>query len=177
MEETYQSLVNIVGADFVSRDPEERFIYSRDPGTMDPCEPDLVVMPDSTEEVRQIVLLANQKRIPIVPMGGGLVLSGITRPLKGGIVLDMKRMNRILEVNESGRSALVEAGASQGMLQAYLKKHHPGFKHSIPDAPPIGTIGIRFSFASKTICRTSSLESGITTMSGSEGSMVPGSRA
>ncbi len=140
MEEVYEALVKIVGAEYVSRDPEERFIYSRDPGTMEPCEPDLVVMPNSTEEVRQIVLLANQRRIPVVPMGGGLVLSGLTRPLKGGMVLDMKRMNRILEVNETSRSVLVEAGASQGMLQAYLKKHHPGLKHSIPDAPPIATI-------------------------------------
>jgi len=140
MEEIYRALVKIVGAGYVSRDPEERFIYSRDPGTMDPCEPDLVVMPNSTEEVRQIVLLANEKKIPVVPMGGGLVLSGLTRPLKGGMVLDMKRMNRILEVNETNRSAIVEAGTSQGMLQAYLKKHHPGFKHSIPDAPPIATV-------------------------------------
>jgi glycolate oxidase len=52
----------------------------------------------------------------------------------------MKRMNRILEINETSRYALVEAGTSQGMLQAYLKKHHPGLKHSIPDAPPIATI-------------------------------------
>lgn len=140
MEEIYQALVKIVGAAYVSRDPEERFIYARDPGTMEPCEPDLVVMPNSTEEVQQIVLLANRKRVPIVPMGGGLVLSGLTRPLKGGMVLDMKRMNRILEVDETGRSVIVEAGASQGMLQAHLRKHHPGLKHSIPDAPPIATI-------------------------------------
>jgi len=140
MEDVYQALVKIVGAEYVSMAPEERFIYARDPGTMEPSEPDLVAMPNSAEEVRQIVLLANDKRVPVVPMGGGLVLSGLTRPLKGGIVLDMKRMNRILEVSEMGRSVLVEAGASQGMLQAYLKKHHPGFKHSIPDSPPIATI-------------------------------------
>ncbi|NIP91961.1 MAG: FAD-dependent oxidoreductase, partial [Akkermansiaceae bacterium] len=107
---------------------------------MEPREPDLVVMPDSSEEVQKIMALATEKGIPVVPMGGGLVLSGLTRPLKGGIVLDMKRMNRILEVNETSRSVLVEAGASQGMLQAYLRKHHPGLKHSIPDAPPIATI-------------------------------------
>jgi len=73
-------------------------------------------------------------------MGGGLTLSGICRPLKGGIVLDMKRMNRILEVNETSRYAVMEAGASQGMLKAHLKKHHPSLKHSIPDAPPIATV-------------------------------------
>jgi glycolate oxidase len=140
MKEIYDALVKIVGPECVSNHPEERFIYSRDPGTMEPREPDLVVMPKSSEEVQKIMLLASEKGIPVVPMGGGLVLSGLSRPLKGGIVLDMKRMNRILEVNETSRSALVEAGASQGMLQAYLRKHHPRLKHSIPDAPPIATI-------------------------------------
>jgi glycolate oxidase len=140
MKEIYDALVKIVGADYVSNHPEERFIYSRDPGTMEPCDPDLVVIPGSTEEVQRIMVLANQHGIAVVPLGGGLVLSGLSRPLKGGIVLDMKRMNRILEVNEIGRSVLVEAGASQGMLQAYLKKHHPGLKHSIPDSPPIATV-------------------------------------
>jgi len=141
MEEIIRELQKIVGEKYVSNHPEERFIYARDPGTMEPAEPDVVVMPNSTEEIQRIMLLANERKIPVVPMGGGLVLSGLTRALKGGIILDMKRMNRILEVNEKSRYALVEAGASQGMLQAYLKKHHPKLKHSIPDAPPIATIG------------------------------------
>ncbi len=140
MEGIYTQLTDIVGAEYVSDQPEERFIYSRDMGTMEPRDPDFVVMPNTAEEVQKIVLLANQEGVPIVPMGGGLVLSGLSRALKGGMVLDMKRMNRILEVNETGRYALVEAGTSQGMLQAYLKKNHPRLKHSIPDAPPIATL-------------------------------------
>jgi FAD/FMN-containing dehydrogenase len=140
MEEIYEELTKIVGPEYVSNQPEERFIYSRDPGTMEPYEPDFVVMPNSTEEVREIVLLANRRETPVVPMGGGLVLSGLTRPLRGGIVVDMKRMNRILEVNETSRYAIVEAGTSQGMLQAYLKRHYPKLKHSVPDAPPIATV-------------------------------------
>lgn len=140
-EKILKDLAAIVGEKYVSDRPEETFIYSRDPGTMEPRRPDFVVMPGSTAEVQELVRLANREKIPLVPMGGGLVLSGLTRPLKGGIVLDMKRMNRIIEVSEAGGYALVEAGASQGMLQAYLKKHHPKLKHSIPDAPPIATIG------------------------------------
>jgi len=141
MDEVVSRLAEIVGPAYVSNHAEERFIYSRDMGTMRPSAPDLVVMPGSTEEVQRIVLLANEMKIPIVPMGGGLVLSGLTRALKGGMILDLKRMNRVLEVNEISRYALVEAGTSQGMLQAYLKKHHPRLKHSQPDAPPIATIG------------------------------------
>ena len=140
MEKIYAELKEIVGSQFVSNQPEELFIYSRDMGTMLPATPDFVVMPDSTEEVQKIVLLANRVGMPVVPMGGGLVLSGLTRALKGGMVMDMKRMNRVLEVNEFSRYVLVEAGMSEGKLKAYLKKHHPKLKHSLPDAPPIATI-------------------------------------
>lgn len=140
MEELIRQLAAAVGERFVSNRPEERFIYSMDPGTMPPAVPDAVVMPKTTEEVAQIMRLANKHRVPVVPMGGGLVLSGLTRALKGGIILDMKRMNRIITVNPKSRFAVVEGGASQGMLQAYLKKHHPELKHSMPDAPPIATM-------------------------------------
>jgi len=140
MQEICDELGKIVGSEYVSDQPEERYIYSMDPGTMPPLEPDVVVVPNSTDEVRQIMLLANKHKIPVVPLGAGLVLSGLSRALQGGIILDMKRMNRIAEVNEISRYAVVEAGASQGMLQAYLKKHHPGLKHSAPDAPPVATI-------------------------------------
>ena len=140
MPDLLKILADIVGAEFVSDAPEEKFIYAMDPGTMPPCEPDIVVMPGSTDEVQKIVHVANAHRVPLVPLGAGLVLSGLSRALKGGIILDMKRMNRILEVNEISRYALVEAGTSQGMLQAYLRKHFPHLKHSAPDAPPAATV-------------------------------------
>ena len=140
MDPFYDKLAEILGPEFVSNAPEEKFIYAMDPGTMPPCAPDYVVMPGSTEEVRKIVQTANDQHVPVVPLGAGLVLSGLSRALKGGIVLDMKRMNRIIEINRVSRYALVEAGTSQGMLQAYLKKHCPELKHSAPDAPPAATI-------------------------------------
>ena len=140
MDPFYDKLAEIVGPEFVSNAPEEKFIYAMARGTMPPCAPDYVVMPGSTEEVRKIVQTANDQHVPVVPLGAGLVLSGLSRALKGGIVLDMKRMNRIIEINRVSRYALVEAGTSQGMLQAYLKKHCPELKHSAPDAPPAATI-------------------------------------
>lgn len=135
-----ERLKAIVGDAYVSEAAEDLFIYSRDQGVQDPHLPDWVVMPSGTGEVVSILELASREKIPVVPMGGGLVLSGLTVPLRGGIVLDMKRMNRILEVNEQSHYAVVEAGTSQGMLDAYLRKHHPGLKHSLPDAPPAATI-------------------------------------
>ena len=106
MDKVYEELCEIVGKEYVSNAKEDRFIYSRDQGVQTPHEPDYVVLPKMVEEVQKILLLANKEKIPIVPMGGGLVLSGLTIPLKGGIVLDMKRMNKIIEINERMKKCL-----------------------------------------------------------------------
>jgi len=141
MSDLIKRLAEIVGPAHVSDAPEECYLYSMDPGTMPAAPPDAVVMPADTNEVSRVMRLASEMKVPVVPMGAGLVLSGLTRALKGGIVMDLKRMNRIVSVNPSSRYAVVEAGVSQGMLKAYLEKHYPGLKHSMPDAPPIATIG------------------------------------
>ncbi|NOY70209.1 MAG: FAD-binding oxidoreductase [Deltaproteobacteria bacterium] len=141
MDNLIKRLEEIVGPAHVSAAAEERYFYSMDPGTMPAAPPDAVVMPKNTKEVSRIMALATEKGVPVVPMGAGLVLSGLTRALKGGIIMDMKRMNRVISVNPASRYAIVEGGTSQGMLQTYLKKHHPGLKHSMPDAPPVATIG------------------------------------
>jgi glycolate oxidase len=140
MSDVLKALIEIVGVRGVSNTPEELWFYSRDPGVLAPHLPDYVVAPRTTEEVRKIVLLANRKQIPVVPMGNGMSLTGLVIPLKGGIVLDMKRMDKILEVNAMARYAVVEGGTSQGVLKAYLQDHYPQLRHSIPDAPPTTTI-------------------------------------
>jgi glycolate oxidase len=136
----YDSLVTIVGKDFVSNQKEERYFYARDGGLMPAHEPDFVAMPKTTEEVQEIVKLANREKVPIVPKGSGLALTGLVIPQKGGIVLDMKRMDKILEVNEKARYVVVEAGVTHGILKSHLQKHHPNLRHSVPDAPPVATI-------------------------------------
>ena len=115
-------------------------MYSRDPGAQRPRQADYVVMPKTVEEVQKIVMLANREKIPITPMGGGFTLSALTVPIKGGIVLDMKRMDRLIEVNETSKYAVVEAGVTQGALKSYLEKNHPNLQHSVPEAPPAATI-------------------------------------
>jgi glycolate oxidase len=134
------SLVSIVGEDYVSNRPEELYLYSRDSGAREPRRADYVVMPKTVEEVQKIVLLANREKIAITPMGAGLTLSALTVPIKGGIVLDTKRMDKIIEVNETSRYAVVEAGVTQAALAAYLRKNYPHLQHSTPEAPPTATI-------------------------------------
>ena len=136
----FSSLINIVGKDGVSKSDEEIFIYSRDSGAQHSRDVDYIVMPKTVEEVQQVVILANNEKIPITPLGGGFTLSALTVPIKGGIVMDMKRMDSIIEVNEKNRYVLIEAGVSQGALKGYLAKHYPHLQHSTPEAPPTVTI-------------------------------------
>ncbi|MBW2039448.1 MAG: FAD-binding oxidoreductase [Deltaproteobacteria bacterium] len=136
----YRSLINIVGENHVSNQPEELFIYSRDSGAQHPRKVDYVVMPKTVEEVQEVVILANKEKVPITPLGGGFTLSALVVPNKGGIVLDMKRMDKIIEVNEINRYAVVEAGVSQAVLKSYLEKNYPHLQHSTPEAPPTVTV-------------------------------------
>ena len=140
MDVIYRKLIDIVGEDYVSNRQEELFIYSWDLGTTDPRRPDFAVSPRTTEEIQKIMELANQEKIPVVPLGGGLSLAGLAVPFKGGILLDLKRMDTIIEVNEQARYALLECGVSQGQLTSYLTRNHPGLTHSEPGAPPTATI-------------------------------------
>ncbi|MEK6194035.1 MAG: FAD-binding oxidoreductase [Deltaproteobacteria bacterium] len=141
MSSIYQALIEIVGEDYASNRQEELFTYSKDLGTSEPQWPEYVVVPKTTEEVQKIVQLANKEKIAIVPLGGGMTLAGLALPLKGGITIDMKRMEKIIEVNEPGRYMVVEAGISQGKITSYLHKHHPNLMHSEPGAPPAATVG------------------------------------
>jgi len=139
-EDLLSRLAEIVGQDYVSNRPEELYLYSRDQGAQKPRQADYVAMPRTVAEVQKIVQLANQEKVPLTPMGAGLTLSALTVPVRGGIVLDMKRMDSIIEVNEASRYAVIEAGVTQAALRAYLEKNHPHLQHSTPEAPPTATI-------------------------------------
>lgn len=139
-EAVYVCLQKIVGKDFVSNRQEELYIYSRDLGASEPRKVGYLVLPKTVEEIQEVVKLAGNKRIPVVPLGGGLSVSGLALPFNGGIVLDMKRMDDIIEVNESSRYVLIEAGVTVGKLTFYLRKTHPGLRYSLPDAPQGATI-------------------------------------
>jgi glycolate oxidase len=72
--------------------------------------PDAVVFVNSTEEVAGVVKLCNKHGVPFVPRGGGTNLSGGTIPFKGGVVIEMIRMNRILEIDRPNLRARVQPG-------------------------------------------------------------------
>ena len=128
-------LGKIVGTDFVSTNKADLQIYSYDLTTAEPNWPDVVVLPKSVAELREIVSLANTRKIPVTPYIAGGNVGGLTIPLEGGITLDLKRMNRIVEVNEIDMYAVVEPGVTFGQIKAYLSKYHPTLMYTYAFSP------------------------------------------
>jgi glycolate oxidase len=100
---------------------ESRTCYSFD-ATRRKFLPDAVAFPVNAEEVRQIVLLANRYRFPVVPRGAGSGLSGGSLPVQGGVVLSTERMDRILAIDGENLYAVVEPGVVTETLKEAVRK-------------------------------------------------------
>jgi glycolate oxidase len=72
--------------------------------------PHYAVWPESTEQVSKILQLANAEKVPVIPRGAGTGLSGMSVPVKGGIVLDLNHMNKIINISIEDRLAVVQPG-------------------------------------------------------------------
>jgi glycolate oxidase len=106
-----RQLENIVGVGNVLTKKADLVTYSYDATADMPRQlPDVVVMPETTAAVQEIVLLAKEKKLAIYPRGAGTNLSGGTIPLKKGIVLSFQKMDKILEVDPENLTATVQAG-------------------------------------------------------------------
>jgi FAD/FMN-containing dehydrogenase len=118
-----EELIGIVGAKNVFDDAKRLKPYSKDCSLSAPVMPSYVVKPKNADEVQRVVKLANAKRLPVVPCSSGIHFNGDTIPVQGGIVLDLRGMNRILAIDERNRMARVEAGVTWEQLQPELEKH------------------------------------------------------
>jgi glycolate oxidase len=116
-------LVGVLGTDGVLHTPEDLAVYGYD-GTFVESRPDLVVLPQSTEQVSRIVTIAAELGTAVVArgMGSGLAAGSIPMP-KGGIVVSLTRMNHILEIDERNSTVRTEAGVITADLQAEVEKH------------------------------------------------------
>lgn len=128
-DEIYEQMIRITGKDRVRIDTFERRMYSHDlaslPKIMElgfKMMPDLVVIPKDAKEIAEIVKIAVSEGIPIVPRGGASWGLGGAMPVKGGIVIDLTRMNRILGIDEDNYNVFVETGISWKVLYENLIK-------------------------------------------------------
>jgi len=129
---------SIVGPDRMSQGESILDLHSKDESFHLRKKPDLVVWPLSAEEISQILKLANERRIPVTPWGAGTSLEGNPIPVKGGIVLDLQQMNRILELRAGDLQVRVEAGVIYKELNQYLSRYGLFFP---PDPGASATIG------------------------------------
>lgn len=144
-QEIVKFLTGIVGKDNVLHETYDLIAYSRDryPILTHPrqgVKPIAVVRPTTTDEVRKIVMLANKHCIPLTPRGSGTNYAGSAVPAKGGVVLDLTRMNKILNIHEDSMSVKVQAGVILQNLEETLNDKGFTFGHD-PGSFPSATVG------------------------------------
>ncbi len=102
--------------------------------------PDVVVRPHSDEEVAAVVRLANHHQVPVVPWGGGSGTQGASIPTRGGIVVDLTGMDRIVEVDEHSMTVTAEAGVNGKRLESELNQKGLMLPH-YPASAEFATVG------------------------------------
>jgi len=126
-------LLNIVGVENFSDESEVLKGYSKDFSLVPMGMPDYVVKPKDSSEIQRVIQLANKHSIPVIPVSSCVHFHGATIPKQGGIVLDLTRMDRILEIDDLNRRVRIEAGVPWGKLTTELEKK--GFRVIMPLLP------------------------------------------
>jgi alkyldihydroxyacetonephosphate synthase len=147
--ELLNRLRDVLGGKRVSRSALEGIGYSRDMASGALLEtrrgqigrrPDFIVWPESTEEVSRILRLCNEVRMPVTAFGAGSGWFGGAAPICGGVVIDMKRMNRLERLSELSNIAVCQPGIVGQHLEAELNRHGYTLGH-FPGSMGTSTLG------------------------------------
>src|SRR5207249_2690217 len=111
LDYAYRRLVNTLGPERVARSEFERMVYSHDFASLPKIAllqwklyPDFVALPQTTEEVAALVKLSDESLLQITPRGGGTGWYGGSVPNRGGVLIDMRKMNHIVKFDPDGRT-------------------------------------------------------------------------
>ncbi|MCM3706416.1 MULTISPECIES: FAD-binding oxidoreductase [Cytobacillus] len=118
-----QALREILTEQQVTENQTVRELHGRDESYHSESLPDLVVFPETAQQVSEVVKLANKYKVPIVPFGLGSSLEGHVIPYEHGITIDFSLMNKVLEVRESDFLVRVQPGVTRTQLNKELKKY------------------------------------------------------
>ncbi len=132
-------LHEILDKDRIFTDKADLYAYGFD-ASIHHAMPDVVVKPKSSEEVEEIVKIANEHRLPVIARGAGTALCGQAVPIHGGIMLDMTGMNKIKEIRVEDLYCVVEPGVIYAKLNEALAKHGFFFPPT-PGSGDVCTIG------------------------------------
>jgi glycolate oxidase len=119
---TFNELKNIVGSDFITTDKEQLEKYGRDETEDFVFLADVVVKPQTVEQVSAIAKICNLNKIPLTTRGAGTGLSGGALPILGGVLLSTEKFNKILNIDERNLQATVEPAVINYTLQEEVKK-------------------------------------------------------
>lgn len=118
-----QRLERALGTERVISDPEVLRTYDDDYSEAERITPSLVVLPATVEEVREVVRAAAATGTPLTPRVAGTNVAGLAIPAPGGVVVDLRSMNRIVSVDVDNMVAVIEPGVTQEQMRAYLEAH------------------------------------------------------
>lgn len=126
--EVIRQVASAIGEEKVLHQKADLIPYTKDTFTLRFGEeykhlPDLVVMPESTQDVQRVVEVAAKHKIPLLPKGGGSNRVGMLVPVLGGIIVDTVKMNRVIEVDKPNLSVTVQSGITLKTLEEELKRH------------------------------------------------------
>ena len=142
-EKDLSAFEGIVGSDYATMDEAITASYlAKSVMGLESQIPDIVLRPKYVEEIRKILLYCSEEKIAVSPISAGLSGGFACPTIKpAGVMLDLGRMDRILEIDEDNRYAIIEPGVTNGQLWAYMHKHHPDWAPPIADgAPPAATV-------------------------------------
>ncbi len=102
--------------------------------------PDFVIWPESVEQICEVLKFVNQEKIPVIPYGEGSGVVGGAIPVQGGIIIDMKKFNKILEINDKNLTVTVQSGINGMNLERFLNAKGYTTGH-IPQSLYISSLG------------------------------------
>jgi glycolate oxidase len=114
----------LLGKAFVLTSPEALLAYGCDACTLVKAHAHVVVLPKTAQQVAKIVTLCRQAGVPYVARGAGTGLSGGALPVEGGVLIGLARMNRLLTLDPDSRTAVVEVGLINAMLNQLASPHN-----------------------------------------------------
>lgn len=129
-------LANLLGAENVLTGGPDLDPYREDFTEIPAAEPEAVAFVSTTDQIQLIVREANARGVPLVPMAYGTNIGGLTMATHGGIILDMTRMNRVLDVNVEDMVAVIEPGVTQRILKDHLRSQDMPLTLGYSLAPP-----------------------------------------
>ncbi len=130
------SFCEAVGKEHVRFDEESLAEVSRDRTENPGARPAFVVSAATTAEVQAVVRVCHALKLPVTPRVAGMNVGGLALPAEGGVSLDLRRMNRVLEINDSEMYAVVEPGVTWQDITDHLARGRHDLVLGYPLAPP-----------------------------------------